>query len=229
MRSTRPGIKILIGVSAASIHCTGDSALVFNKRSPTPGEKYLIISDGNNIEVDCFGCVDVVIHCAEDVAVTLTNVAFVPGVPFDLFSLNVIQEERVLTLDHNGAHMLDGRVFFHKKKFGNYVEATRKARHQKPPTLAAVVLRPGKHRWKDVNDLHCFLGHAHIPFYVRLLVQWTSRLRDVLGIATGARWEKGSAKPSHCPRRAVLRSGCSACTSTLQNLCERQQTAHGTV
>ena len=55
----------------------------------------------------------------------------------------------------------DGRVFFREEKFGNYIEATRVARREKPPALAAAVLRPGRQRWIDINDLHCSLGHAH--------------------------------------------------------------------
>ena len=113
------------------------------------------------MEVELFCSVDVVMYCAEDVAVTLRNVTFVPGVPFDLCSFNVIQEKHVTTLDHKGAYMLDGRVFFRKEKFGNYVEATRVARHEKPPALAAAVLRPGRQTWIDVNDLHCSLCHTH--------------------------------------------------------------------
>ena len=93
---------------------------------------------------------------------TLRNVAFVPGVFFDLCLFYVIDKEHVITPDREGAHMLDGRVHFRKEKFGNYVEATRVAtRHEKPPELAAAVLRPGRQIWIDVNDLHCSLGHAH--------------------------------------------------------------------
>ena len=113
------------------------------------------------MEVEVFGGVNIVMHCAEDVAVTLTNVAYVPGVSFDLCSFNVIQEEHVITLDHNGVHMLNGCVFFRKEMFGNYLEATRIARHEKPPASAAAVLRPGGQRWIDVGDLHCALGHTH--------------------------------------------------------------------
>ena len=51
-------------------------------------------------------------NCAENVAVTLKNVAFVSGGPFDLRSFNVIPEEHVITLDQREARMLDGRVFF---------------------------------------------------------------------------------------------------------------------
>ena len=91
VRSTRPGSKILLGGGAASIHCTGGSALFYNKRPPAPDEKYLIIGDGKKMEVEFSVCVDVVMHCVEDAAVTLRDVAFVPGVPFDLCSFYVIQ------------------------------------------------------------------------------------------------------------------------------------------
>ena len=64
-----------------------------------------------------------VTHCDEDVKVTPRYVAFVPGVPFDVCSFNVIQENHVITLDHAGAHTLDGRVLFRKEKLGNYIES----------------------------------------------------------------------------------------------------------
>lgn len=86
VRPTGLGSQILIKCSAATIHCTGDCALLYNKRTPTPDEKLLIIGDGRKMEVEFFRCADVVMHCAEDVEVTLRNVAFVPGVPFNLYS-----------------------------------------------------------------------------------------------------------------------------------------------
>ena len=49
VRSTRPGSKILIGDSAASIHCSGDSALLYNKRSPAPDKNYSTIGDGKRL------------------------------------------------------------------------------------------------------------------------------------------------------------------------------------
>ena len=39
------------------------------------------------MEVEFFGCIDVVMHCDEDVNVTLRDVPFVPGIPFDLCRL----------------------------------------------------------------------------------------------------------------------------------------------
>ena len=76
----------------------------------------MIIGDGKKMDVEVFGCIDVVMHCEEDVDVTLRDVAFVPGVPFDLCSCNVIQEEHVVTLDRTGAHTVDGRVLFRSRK-----------------------------------------------------------------------------------------------------------------
>ena len=57
-------------------------------------------------------------HCAEDVKLTLRDVAFVPGVPFDLCSFNVIQERHVMAPDSTGAHMLDGLVLSVTKSSG---------------------------------------------------------------------------------------------------------------
>ena len=47
----RPGSNILSGDSAASVHCTGDSAFYYNKISHTLDEEHFILSDGNNMEV----------------------------------------------------------------------------------------------------------------------------------------------------------------------------------
>ena len=43
-----------------------------------------------------------------DVQVKLLNVAYVPGVRFNLFSLHAVMPKCPVTLDADGAHMLDG-------------------------------------------------------------------------------------------------------------------------
>ena len=73
---------------------------------------------------------------------TLRDVAFVPGVLFDLCSFNVVQEEHVITPDRTGAHMLDGHVLFRKGKVGKYVDATRVAKHEQLPALVTVPALP---------------------------------------------------------------------------------------
>ena len=60
VKPTRPGSRIMIEDSAASIHCTGDSSLFYSQRFPGPGTEYLIIGDDRKVEVDFFGCIDVV-------------------------------------------------------------------------------------------------------------------------------------------------------------------------
>ena len=189
----------------------------------------MVIGDEKKMEVEFFGCVDVVMHCFEDVAATLRNVAFLPGVPFDLCSFNVAQEEQVITLDHEGAHMLDGRVFFRKEKFGNFAEATRVEIHKKPPALATAVLGPGRQRWIDVNDSRCSLDHAHDTVLRetsrQIGIKVTGRLGYCEGCAGGKGNRKAVAKFMSC---RAERSGCSACTPTSQDLCGRQQAAHDT-
>ena len=85
----------------------------------TTGDIYLrrevfIIGDGNIMEVRFFVWVDVLMHCAEDVAVTSRNVPFVPGMPFDLCSaFNVIQAEHAISYPRSrrGEHARWTRVF----------------------------------------------------------------------------------------------------------------------
>lgn len=54
-------------------------------------------------------------HGAEDVAVTLRNATFVPGVPSNLCSFDVIQEEHAITLENEGAHTFDGPLFCERR------------------------------------------------------------------------------------------------------------------
>ena len=53
----------------------------------------------------------------------------------------MIQEEVDITVDCTGALLLDKRVLACNETFGNYVEVTRVARHERPPSRAAVLLR----------------------------------------------------------------------------------------
>lgn len=90
--------------------------------------------------------------------------------------------------------MLDGRVFFHKEKFGPYVETTRVARHEKPSALAAAVLTPGRQRCIDVNNLHCFLGHTHDSVLRETARQMDINVTGRLRCCDGCAGEKGTHK-----------------------------------
>ena len=134
----------------------------YNTRSPTPEESRLIVGTGEVRQVKCIGDLDMVLHCDEDVVVTLREVSFVPGLWYELMSFNIIQETEDIVLNKTGAHMLRGRVHFDKEKNGNYVQATRVARGSRgPPAMVAAVMRPGRQRSMNINDMHYSLGHAN--------------------------------------------------------------------
>ena len=47
-----------------------------------------------------------------DVQIKLLNVAYVPGVHFNMFSLHAIMPKCSVSLDAEGVHMLDGNLSF---------------------------------------------------------------------------------------------------------------------
>ena len=111
----------------------------------------------------CIGDLDVVLHCVEDVVVTLREVSFVPGLWYELMPFNTIQETEDNVLSRTGApHMLRGRVRFDKERNGNYVQATRVVRGSRgPPAMVATAMRPCRQRSMDANDMHYSPGHAN--------------------------------------------------------------------
>ena len=151
-----------VGDSGASVHGTGSMDHFYNTRPPTPEESRLILGTGEVMQVICIGDLDMVLHCGEDVVVTLRQVSFVPGLWYELMSFNIIQETEDIVLNKTGAHMLCGRVSFDKEKNGNYVQATPVARGSRgPPAMVAAGMRPGRQRSMNTNDMHYSLGHAN--------------------------------------------------------------------
>ena len=76
---------------------------MYNKRLPRPEEAYLHIGNGHELKVEWFGSLDVVLHCKEDVPVTLEDVTVVPSLAFDLTSINCIQERHDVLMNREGA------------------------------------------------------------------------------------------------------------------------------
>ena len=142
-----PGSSIWVGDSGSSVHGTGSDQFVYKKRLPHPEETYLHIGNGHRLKVEWFGSLDVVLHCKEDVPVTLEDVAVVPSLAFDLMSINCIQERYDVLMNREGAWLLNGRVHFVKSPTGNYIAATRvKHRSADPPAMVAAMMRPGPQR-----------------------------------------------------------------------------------
>ena len=157
-----PGSSIWVGDSGSFVHGTGSDQFVYNKRLPRPEEAYLHIGNGHKLKVEWFGSLDVVLHCKEDVPVTLEDVAVVPSLAFDLISINCIQERYDVLMNRESAWLLNGRVHFVKSTTGNYIAATRvKHRSADPPAMVAAMMRPGPQRSMNCDDLLFSLGHTN--------------------------------------------------------------------
>ena len=157
-----PGSSIWVGDSGSSVHGTDSDQFVYNKRLPRLEETYLHIGNVHKLKVEWFGSLDVVLHCKEDVPVTLERVAVVPSLAFDLMPINCIQERYDVLMNREGAWLLNGRVHFVKSPTGNFIAATRvKHRSADPPAMVAAMMRPGPQRSMNCDDLHFFLGHTN--------------------------------------------------------------------
>ena len=156
------GTQWWVGDSDASVHGTVSMDHFYNTRPPTPEESRLIVGTGEVIQVKYIGDLDMVLHCDEDVVVTLREVSFASGLWYELMSFNIIQETEDIVLNKTGAHMLRGRVRFDKEKNENYVQAPRVAKGSRgPPAMVAAVMRPGRQRSMNISDIHYSLGHAN--------------------------------------------------------------------
>ena len=110
-----------------------------------------------SLQVLCFGKIPMIMHCKQgDVRVKLLDVAYVPALQFNLFSLNAAMPKCSVSLDAEGVPMLDEVLSILRRDAGSFVEATRVV--ESP--IAAAVMAPGKMRRIDINDLHVSLHNA---------------------------------------------------------------------
>ena len=124
-----------------------------------------MLGNGKCTPVGFYGDLDLDLHCDQDARVTLTNVAVVPGLAFDIMSFNRIQEKHEIILNGAGASMLGGRVKFKKFRAGNFIQATCVPHNDAsphPPAMVAAMMRPGAPSSMNVNDFHNSLGHANV-------------------------------------------------------------------
>ena len=178
----RPGSTIFLEDTGAVIHGVSSGDCVYNRRQPGLWEWYLMLGDGKCMSVGFYGDLDLDLHGEQDVRVTLTNVAVGPGLAFDIMSLNRMQERLDIILNRAGASMLGGRVRFKRLRARNFIQATRvphdDARPQ-PPTMVAVMIRPGPPSNMDVNDFHNSLDHANVKALYETAKQMDIKLTGI--------------------------------------------------
>ena len=112
--------------SGATFHVTGNPVGMVECNPPPLGRRSLVIGDMRSLKIEYFGNLPMVMHSQQgDVQIKLLNVAYVPGVHFNMFSLHAVMPKCSVSLDAEGVHMLDGELSFMRRDTGSYVEATR--------------------------------------------------------------------------------------------------------
>ena len=79
---------------------------------PPPAANDQVIMGGLAIlPIACYGKLYLVLYSIEDVVLALTNVAHVPGLGLNLFSLHVVGKQQAVFIDPVGVHVTPGRSF----------------------------------------------------------------------------------------------------------------------
>ena len=68
---------------------------------------------------------DVIFHRKTDQRITLIDVAYVPGLGFNLYSLHAVQRIHLIVSDASGTHIIGENLTFHRSSSGSYLRATR--------------------------------------------------------------------------------------------------------
>ena len=87
---------VWIADSGVSCDMTHDRTRIYNVRPPPPGREIITIGDHRRIKVEYIGNMDVIFHGKADQRRTLIDVAYVPGLGFNLYSLQAVQRTHLL-------------------------------------------------------------------------------------------------------------------------------------
>ncbi|CAM9332308.1 unnamed protein product [Ascophyllum nodosum] len=68
---------------------------------------------------------DVIFHGKNDQRITLIDVAYVPGLGFNLYSLHAVQRTHLIVSDASGTHIIGANLTFTRSSSGSYLRATR--------------------------------------------------------------------------------------------------------
>ena len=117
--------EVWIGDSGATTHMTRNAELMYDTELPSPHRSRIILGGGSMRKVQFVGKLDLVFHSRTDHPVTLHDVSFVPDLGFNLFSLHAVQEKHEIILNKTGAHLLNGRLVFPRRRNGSSLRATR--------------------------------------------------------------------------------------------------------
>ena len=125
-----------------------------------------------SLKVVILGEIPLVMHCAKgDVQLRLLNVAYVPVLKLNFFSMHAVMQMHELSLNAMGVHPLDDDLSFMSRDAGPYVKASRDA----DVTISAAVISPGKMNRIDINELQVFLPTPVLTLCARWHAIWALR------------------------------------------------------
>ena len=111
--------------SGASCRTTHDRTRIYNVRPPPPGRETIKIGARRVIKVEYIGNMDVIFHGKSDQRITLIDVAYVPGLGVNLYSLHAVQRTHLIVLDASGTHIIGANRTSPRSSSGSYLRATR--------------------------------------------------------------------------------------------------------
>ena len=98
---------------------------MYNARSPPPGRETITIGDRRRIKVEYIGNMDVIFHRKSDQRITLIDVAYIPDLGFNLYSLDAVQRTHLIVSVASGTHIIGANLTFPRRSSGSYLRATR--------------------------------------------------------------------------------------------------------
>ena len=104
---------------------THEGTRMYNTRPPPPGRETITIGDRRRIKVEYVGKMDVIFHGKSDQRITMLDVAYVPDLGFNLYSLHAIQRTHLIVSDASGTHIIGANLTFPRSSSGSYLRATR--------------------------------------------------------------------------------------------------------
>ena len=111
--------------SGASCHMTHDRTMMYNARPPPPGRETITTGDRLRIKVEYIGNMDVIFQGKSDQIITSIDVAYVPDLGFNLYSLHAVQRTHLIVSDASGTHIIGANLTFPRSSSGSYLRATR--------------------------------------------------------------------------------------------------------
>ena len=148
---------------------------MYNARPPPPGRETITIGARRRIKVEYIGNMDVIFHGKSDQIITLIDVAYVPGLGFNLYSLHAVQRTHLIVSDASGARIVEANLPFPRSSSGSYLRATRLpagtvgARRRQGEMHATNLLRQLRHPVPPPSSLSITSHYSKAP--------WTTPVR----------------------------------------------------